>query len=125
MDEYSIENTHEALKDRLIEYIETAYFGKNDELRNLCKDELELEGVMWKEPYIEANPAYVSVINGITQSENLPDDVRKILSKMIDNGVGVYKNPYSHQIEALEAFYSGNDLQPEQVLVKPNVLCGQ
>lgn len=110
MDEYSIENTHEALKDRLIEYIETAYFGKNDELRNLCKDELELEGVMWKEPYIEANPAYVSVINGITQSENLPDDVRKILSKMIDNGVGVYKNPYSHQIEALEAFYSGNDL---------------
>ena len=63
MDEYSIENTHKALKGRLIEYIETAYFGKNDELRNLCKDELELQGVMWKEPYIEANPAYVSVIS--------------------------------------------------------------
>ena len=35
MDEYSIVNTHEALKERLIDYIETAYFGKNDELREL------------------------------------------------------------------------------------------
>ena len=41
MDEYSIVNTHEALKERLIDYIETAYFGKNDELRELCRDELE------------------------------------------------------------------------------------
>ena len=37
MDEYSIVNTHEALKRRLIDYIETAYFGKNDELRELMK----------------------------------------------------------------------------------------
>lgn len=94
----------------MIEYIETAYFGKNDELRNLCKDELELQGVMWKEPYIEANPVYVSVNNGIMQNENIPTDVREILSKMIDSGLGVYKNPYSHQIEALESFYSGKDL---------------
>lgn len=110
MDEYSIENTHKALRDRLIEYIETAYFGKNDELRNLCKDELELQGVMWKEPYIEANPAYVSVINGIRKSESIPEDVKEILCEMIERGLGVYKNPYSHQIEALEAFYSGKDL---------------
>ena len=47
MDEYSIENTHEALKQRLIDYVETAYFGKNDELRELCKTELEAQGIMW------------------------------------------------------------------------------
>ena len=110
MDEYSIENTHKALKGRLIEYIETAYFGKNDELRNLCKDELELQGVMWKEPYIEANPAYVSVISGISKSKSIPEDVKEILGEMIECGLGVYQNPYSHQIEALEAFYSGKDL---------------
>lgn len=110
MDEYSIENTHKALKGRLIEYIETAYFGKNDELRNLCKDELELQGVMWKEPYIEANPAYVSVISGISKSKSIPEDVKEILGEMIEFGLGVYQNPYSHQIEALEAFYSGKDL---------------
>lgn len=109
MDNYSIENTHEALKNRLIEYVETAYFGKNDELRNLCKDELELQGVMWKEPYIEANPAYIVVNNGIAKS-SIPDDIKTILTKMVDNRLGVYKNPYAHQISALESFYDGKDL---------------
>ena len=46
MDEYSIENTHEALKQRLIDYVETAYFGKNDELRKLCRTELEAQGAV-------------------------------------------------------------------------------
>ena len=45
MDEYSIGNTHEALKNRLINYVETAYFGKNDELRSLCQEELEAQGL--------------------------------------------------------------------------------
>lgn len=110
MDDYSIENTHKALKDRLIEYVETAYFGKNDELRQLCKDELELQGVMWREPYIEANPAYVAVNNGIHNSSFIPEDVKQFFSEMINRGLGVYRNPYSHQIDALEAFYQGNDL---------------
>ena len=110
MDDYSIENTHEALKKRLIEYIETAYFGKNDELRNICKEELELQGVMWKEPYIEANPAYVSVVDGIAISKKIPSDVKEILTEMINHGLGVYKSPYAHQIEALEEFYHGKDL---------------
>ena len=69
MDDYSIENTHEALKQRLIDYVETAYFGKNDELRELCRTELETQGVMWKEPYIEANPAYMSLCDGIENAD--------------------------------------------------------
>ena len=110
MDDYSIESTHEALKNKLIDYVETAYFGKNDELRNLCKDELELQGVMWQEPYIEANPAYLSVEDGIHNSSNIPDDIKEILGKMTSRDLGVYKSPYSHQIEAVEAFYQGRDL---------------
>ncbi len=110
MDDYSIESTHEALKNKLIDYVETAYFGKNDELRNLCKDELELQGVMWQEPYIEANPAYVSVEDGIHNSSIIPDDIKEILGEMTRRDLGVYKSPYSHQIEAVEAFYQGRDL---------------
>ena len=79
MDEYSIGNTHEALKNRLINYVETAYFGKNDELRSLCQEELEAQGVLWKEPYIEANPAYKSVENGIYESKSIPQNIKKIL----------------------------------------------
>lgn len=110
MDEYSIENTHEALKQRLIEYIETAYFGKNDELRDLCKEELEKQGVMWKEPYIEANPAYLSVQDGIKKNDEIPLRIRKILEYMIERNFGVYKSPYVHQLQALEGFYGGNEL---------------
>lgn len=84
MDEYSIQNTHEALKGRLLDYVETAYFGKNDELRDLCKEELEKQGVMWKEPYIEANPAYKSIKNGIKESQNIPVGIKKILDQMIE-----------------------------------------
>lgn len=110
MDEYSIGNTHEALKNRLINYVETAYFGKNDELRSLCQEELEAQGVLWKEPYIEANPAYKSVENGIYESKSIPQNIKKILGAMIDSKLGVYKSPYCHQIEAIEAFYSGKEL---------------
>lgn len=110
MDEYSIENTHEALKQRLIEYVETAYFGKNDELRELCKDELENQGVMWKEPYIEANPAYTIKENGISDNRVIPHEIRGILLKMIEHKMGVYKSPYVHQIQALEGFYNNHDL---------------
>ena len=110
MDEYSIGNTHEALKNRLVDYVETAYFGKNDELRDLCKDELEAQGIMWKEPYIEANPAYKSVVDGINRSKDIPTEIKEILSKMIEKKLGVYKSPYCHQIEAVEAFYKKQDL---------------
>ncbi|SDB53970.1 DEAD/DEAH box helicase [Butyrivibrio sp. INlla16] len=110
MDEYSISNTHEALKNRLINYVETAYFGKNDDLRDLCKEELEAQGVLWKEPYIEANPAYMSVKDGLANSMAIPRNIKKILEKMTSNKLGVYKSPYCHQIEAVENFYNHKDL---------------
>lgn len=110
MDVYSIENTHDAIKQRLIEYVETAYFGKNDDLRELCKEELEEQGVMWKEPYIEANPAYKTILDGISTSESIPVSIQNILSQMIEKKMGVYKSPYAHQVQALEGFYNSKDL---------------
>lgn len=109
MDEYSIKNTHEALKHRLIDYVETAYFGKNDELRELCRTELEAQGVMWKEPYIEANPAYKATQDGIERAD-IPASIRAILKQMIEHNMGVYKNPYVHQVQALEGYYKHRDL---------------
>lgn len=41
MDEYSIQSIHDSLKNRLINYLLTAYFGKNDDLRELCIDEIK------------------------------------------------------------------------------------
>jgi len=110
MDEYSIQNTHDSLKKRLLDYVKTAYFGKNDELRELCKAELEKKGVLWQEAYIEANPAYKVAIDGIKKSIEIPDQIKDILLEMSRNRLGVFPNPYVHQIQAVENFYKGNDL---------------
>lgn len=101
MDEYSIGNTHEALKHRLIEYIETAYLGKNDELRDLCKKELEEQGVLWKEPYIEANPAYKTIENGINESDKIPDGIKK----EIDKGVFLVERKDETDLSVFEEKY--------------------
>lgn len=109
MDKYGVKSTHEALKNKLINYISTVYLGKNDSLRSACLSELEEPGLLYQEPYIEANHAYLSVPNGIKKA-NLPDDVKIVLQEMINRNLGVFANPYLHQIESLENYYRGKDL---------------
>lgn len=64
MDKYGVKCTHEASKNKLINYVSTVYLGKNDSLRAACLNELEKVGLLFQEPYIEANNAYLSVSNG-------------------------------------------------------------
>ena len=109
MDKYGVKSTHEALKKKLINYISTVYLGKNDALRSACLSELEQTGLLYQEPYIEANHAYLSVTDGISKAY-LPDDVKRILQEMINRNLGVFANPYLHQIESLENYYRGKDL---------------
>lgn len=109
MDKYGVKSTHEALKNKLINYISTVYLGKNDALRSACLSELEETGLLYQEPYIEANHAYLSIPDGISKAD-LPDDVKRILQEMINRNLGVFANPYLHQIESLENYYRGKDL---------------
>lgn len=109
MEKYGVKSTHEALKNKLINYISTVYLGKNDSLRSACLSELEEPGLLYQEPYIEANHAYLSVPNGINKAD-LPNDVKTILQEMINRNLGVFQNPYLHQIESLENYYKGKDL---------------
>lgn len=109
MDKYGVKSTHEALKNKLINYVSTVYLGKNDALRSACLSELEETGLLYQEPYIEANHAYLSVPDGISKAD-LPDGVKRILQEMINRNLGVFANPYLHQIESLENYYRGKDL---------------
>lgn len=109
MDKYGVIHTHEALRNRLLNYIDTEYLGKNDALRFACDDELHAEGTLFQEPYIEANNAYLTVQNGIENS-NINNDARDILMHMSKRNLGVFSHPYKHQIDALEAYFSGKDL---------------
>ena len=109
MDKYGVKSTHDAIKDKLLTYINTVYLGKNDALRRACEEELSEEGILFQEPYIEANHSYVSVKDGIVHAD-LPNDVKSIFNGMIKRNLGVFQNPYKHQIESLEEFYHGKDL---------------
>lgn len=106
---YGVQNTYRAIRDRLLSYINTEYFGKCDTLRAACADELKKVGVLYQKPYIEANNAYEILENGIDVAD-IDEDVKKILNLMIERKLGVFKNPYKHQIEALEAYFKGKDL---------------
>ncbi len=109
MDKYGVKSTYDTITNRLLNYINTEYLGKNNALRAACEKELQREGTVFQEPYIEANPAYFEVTDGLHKAD-LEEDVKKILLKMADRKLGVFKNPYKHQVEALEAFYHGYDL---------------
>ncbi len=109
MDNYSVQNTHETIRKRLLTYITTEYLGKNDALRAACEQELQEKGILYQEPYIEANRAYSVVENGI-ESASVDADSKRILTGMANRNLGVFSNPYKHQIEALEAFSKGEDI---------------
>lgn len=109
LDKYGIESTHSSLYGRLIEYINSQYFGLNPMLQNTILPMLKKEGVIYQEPFIEANQAYEVFQNGIENSK-IPIHVKELLCKMIDNDLGVYKDPFSHQVTALEQFFQNKDL---------------
>lgn len=111
-DQYSIQSTHLALKQKMLDYIRTVYLGKNDALRLACEKDLESVEVLYQAPYIEANQAYVvenAGIKNLQVSEN-----RKVLKQaLVDLSkykLGVFENPYLHQIKAVKAFADGKDV---------------
>ena len=54
--EYGVESIRRELKKTIVDYVETEYFGKTDELRARVDKELREDGVLFQEPYFEATP---------------------------------------------------------------------
>ena len=109
MDNYGIEKTHRNLYYRLYEYISSQYFGSNTLLQETVLPKLREEGILYREPYIEANNAYETIRDGIFIAD-LPLHIKEFLISMIEKELGVFQNPFSHQIDALEQFVKGKDL---------------
>ena len=109
MDKYGVKSTHDAIKNKLIDYINTVYLGKNDALREAVYDEINRCGTLYQEPFIEANPSYLVINNGVAKAK-IDETAKQVLLHMINKNLGVFPNPYKHQVDALEAYYRGNDL---------------
>lgn len=108
--EYGIKETCNKLNERLIEYIESEYFGKNDDLRDACSELLTEEGILHQTPYVEVSPSYEIAENGISYSAYVPQECKKPLVDMSEANLGVFKSPYRHQVEALDSFCQGKDV---------------
>ncbi|GMQ59610.1 hypothetical protein AN1V17_40070 [Vallitalea sediminicola] len=109
MEKYGVKSTHDALKTKLIDYVKAQYLGESRLLYEACEDIINEEGILFQESYVESNPAYEVCEDGI-QNANIPQNIKEILGKMVEAKLGVFRNPYKHQIKALEAFYENHDL---------------
>lgn len=104
-----VEFIRKELQKTAVDYIETEYFGKTPELRERVDAELRKTGELFQEPYYEATPSYEVAENGIGGAQ-IPDDAKAFLLAMASAGRGVFPNPYSHQISALNSFWADRDV---------------
>lgn len=99
---------HKEIKQELENYIKTQYFGKTPVLFNALKEELSKEGVLYREPYIESTPAYSHVQDIATA--NIDSWCKDFLHTLAEANLGVFHQPYVHQIEALEHAVKGENI---------------
>lgn len=101
---------HIKLRQELENYIKSQYFRKTPVLLNAIEDRLDKESVLFRNPYIESSPAYVSEKNGIQNISDFPEWLKEFFFNLSEEGLGVYQSPFLHQIEALKTAYAGKDL---------------
>lgn len=110
----SVQQYYQAIRDRLKNYITSDYLANSetlllyteDLLGEMCSEHINIS----REPYIETSASYKKVVNGIANSPNIEQGIKKSLLKLIDEGLGIFADPFEHQVEALENFLFGKDL---------------
>ena len=103
-------STHIQLRNELENYIISQYFSNSPVLHDAISKQIDNEGLLYREPYIESSPAYISTSNGIQKSEIIPEWLKNFFVELSASDLGVYSSPFNHQIQALEQAYQGRDL---------------
>ena len=109
-----VQQYYEAIRGRLANYIKSDYLA-NSETLLLYVDDLLGEQCgssinIAREPYIETSASYKKIKNGISNSTQIPAQIKSFFEKLIAYKLGVFSDPFEHQVIALERFLSGNDL---------------
>ena len=110
----SVQQYYQAIRDRLKNYIKSDYLANSetlllyvdDLLGELCSEHTNIA----REPYIETSASYKKIANGISASPNIEQGVKESLLKLVAEGLGIFADPFEHQVEALESFLTGKDL---------------
>lgn len=110
----SVQQYYQAIRNRLKNYIKSDYFANSetlllyveDLLGELCSEHTNIA----REPYIETSASYKKITNGLGASNRIKQEVKEFLLKLVAEGLGVFADPFEHQVEALENFLHEKDL---------------
>ena len=100
---------HKQLRQELENYIKSQYFGKNSLLLSALSERLDVEGLLYQKPFIESSPAYLAIPDGIGKSR-IDSWMKEFFQKLNQADLGVYAEPFLHQIKALELAVAGENL---------------
>lgn len=109
-----VQQYYQAIRDRLRNYIKSDYLANSetllmyveDLLGELCTDHTCIA----REPYIETSASYKKIADGIKNSSLIEHSVKDSLLKLIKENLGIFSDPFEHQVFALEHFLDGRDL---------------
>lgn len=109
-----VQEYYQAIRDRLKNYIKSDYLANSetlllyaeDLLGELCSEHTNIA----QELYIETSASYKKVQQGIMNSSDIELGVKEALLKLTSRGLGVFSDPFEHQVVALEKFLAGRDL---------------
>lgn len=109
-----VQDYYSAIRNRLKNYIKSDYLA-NSETLLLYVDELLGEMCskytnIAREPYIETSSSYKKIKDGIEKSTTIKNEIKDSLLKLISKGLGIFPDPFEHQVMALEYFFRGRDL---------------
>ena len=114
MAQNGVQQYYEAIRGRLANYIKSDYLANSetlllyvdDILGEQCSDSTKIA----REPYIETSASYKKLKNGIAESKQIPDHIKRFLDKLIKDQLGVFADPFEHQVLALENYLNEKDL---------------
>lgn len=109
MSELSIKTTHLRLKNKLKDYIIAQYFANNSLLLEVVDKLLDNQSIIAQEPYIEVGKNYKTVPNGFKNAD-ISSIIKEYLEYLRINNLGVFNEPFVHQVKAVENFYKDKDL---------------
>lgn len=114
MEENGVQQYYEAIRNRLSNYIKSDYLANSETLLTYVDDILGEKASdstnISREPYIETSASYKKIKNGIAESVHIPEHIKCFLKKLIDKKLGVFSDPFEHQVFAIEQYISGKDL---------------
>ena len=109
-----VQQYYQTITDRLVNYIKSDYLANSETLLlyadeilgEMCPDDINIA----REPYIETSSSYRKINDGIRTADDIDDNVKEVLLKLVDAKLGIYATPFAHQVKALTSALNGKDL---------------